>query len=178
MRRARCLRRLAVALLVAVSAPVLAQLQASEPELKAAILINMLLFIDWPANSLQSRDRLTICHLSDSAVARALVRLDGKVRKHQQLQTIRTDGAQLAHCHVVYLAPGDEAQLPEVVQGLRATRGVLITGDTPGYVERGVMINLELAAGRVVFDVNLSAARQAGLNISSKALRLARTVME
>jgi hypothetical protein len=40
------------------------------------------------------------------------------------------------------------------------------------------MLNLDLAGGRVVFDIDLRSAQKAGLQISSKALRLARQVIE
>ncbi|MDO9596180.1 MAG: YfiR family protein [Azoarcus sp.] len=166
-----------LALLLVLPVPALAQRQAPESDLKAAILANMLHFVEWPESGLPPRGRLAICYFSDSAVATALVRLDGKVLRNQQLSTIRTDATRLAQCHAVYLAPDDVAQFPDVLPALRAG-GVLLTGDTPGLLDHGVMINLELVAGRVVFDVHLGAVRRAGLTLSSKALRLARTVLE
>jgi hypothetical protein len=56
--------------------------------------------------------------------------------------------------------------------------GILLVGDTPGYQQRGVMINLEIDGGRVVFDIDLRSVRQADLALSSKVLRLARHVLE
>jgi hypothetical protein len=55
---------------------------------------------------------------------------------------------------------------------------MLLVGDSPGDQQRGVMLNLEIEGGRVVFDIDLRAARQAGLAVSSKVLRLARHVIE
>lgn len=40
------------------------------------------------------------------------------------------------------------------------------------------MLNLELISGRVVFDIDLRSAQRKGLKVSSKALRLARQVIE
>lgn len=156
---------------------VLAQRQAAEPDLKAAILANMLLFIDWPESSGQPQARLSLCYLSESPVAAALARFDGKSVKNRQLRVARIDAAQLAQCHAVYMGPDDSPLLNEPKPDLRSG-GVLLAGDSPGYLQRGVMLNLELVAGQVVFDVDLRATRQAGLSVSSKALRLARTVME
>jgi hypothetical protein len=65
----------------------------------------------------------------------------------------------------------------DVVPKLRSS-GVLFIGDSPGYVQRGVMLNLEVDEGRVVFDIDLHSVREAGLMLSSKVLRLARKVVE
>ena len=61
-----------------------------------------------------------------------------------------------------------------------ATTGapILLFGDTPGFLQRGVMVNLEQVGGRVVFDINLRSLKASGLKLSSKALRLARVVIE
>ncbi len=40
------------------------------------------------------------------------------------------------------------------------------------------MINLELVSERIVFDIDLRPTQKAGLRVSSKALRLARQVIE
>ena len=40
------------------------------------------------------------------------------------------------------------------------------------------MVNLEQVGGRVVFDINLRSLKASGLKLSSKALRLARVVIE
>lgn len=153
-----------------------AQVQAPEPELKAAILANMLLFIDWPPKQ-QASERLLLCHLGDSSVASALAQLDGKLIKGKTLQVLRVDTERSERCHALYFSPADENALNRVAPGLRAA-GVLLAADTPGFLQRGAMLNLELVAGRVVFDIDLRSTRQAGLAVSSKVLRLARQVVE
>lgn len=164
-------------LLFLLAPPAAAQLQAPEAELKAAILANMLLFVDWPAQPVQAMDRLRLCHLGDSPVASALHQLDGKLIKGKALQVLRVDPGNAASCHALYFSPDDDAALTKIATGLHASK-VLLAGDTPGYLQRGVMLNLELVAGRVAFDIDLRAARQSGLTVSSKVLRLARMVVE
>ena len=55
-----------------------AQMRAPEPELKAAIIINMALFVDWPTLSSLPADKLAICFLDESPVATALAKAQGK----------------------------------------------------------------------------------------------------
>lgn len=154
-----------------------AQRQAPEPELKAAILANMLLFVDWPAQGVQAPNRLTVCYLDAGPVAVALDQLNGKVLKGKPLNVVRVDPAMIGGCHALYVSPLDVANLPRVVSNLRAS-GILLVGDSPGFLQRGVMLNLEIDGGRVVFDIDLRSVRQAGLTVSSKVLRLARQVLE
>jgi hypothetical protein len=53
---------------------------------------------------------------------------------------------------------------------------VLTIGDTEGYAEQGVMVNFYLEDNMVRIEINIDAARRAGLNISSQLLKLARIV--
>ncbi len=164
-------------LLLALSPQTQAQPQAPEAELKAAILVNMLLFVDWPIQASQPTDRLTLCYLDAGPVTAVLDLLSGKIIKGKPLQVLRVNATTAAGCHALYLSPNDNTGPARVVPNLRSG-GVLFVGDSPGYLQRGVMINLEVDNGHIVFDIDLRAARQAGLMISSKALRLARKVAE
>lgn len=171
-------QRILLALLLLALTPLAhAQRQASEPDLKAAILVNMLLFVDWPTPQGRSPDRLTVCYLAGSPVATALAQLGGKLLKGQPLQVVRVDAAMLGGCQVLYLSPTDATGLPRLTTSLPG-RGILLVGDSPGYLQRGVMLNLEIEGGRVVFDIDLRSVRQSGLTVSSKVLRLARHVIE
>jgi hypothetical protein len=60
----------------------------------------------------------------------------------------------------------------DVVKG----RPMLTVGDTEGYAQRGIMINMYLDDKRVRFEINAKAARTAGLRVSTKLMSLAGTV--
>lgn len=170
-------RTLLALMLLALAPLAHAQRQAPEPELKAAILVNMLLFVDWPTPQGRSPDRLTVCYLAASPVATALAQLGGKLIRGQPLRVVRTDAAALGDCQVLYLSLTDATSLPRLASSAPAS-GILLVGDSPGYLQRGVMLNLDIEGGRVVFDIDLRLVRQAGLIVSSKVLRLARHVTE
>lgn len=174
---AEAIRRVLLLLLIALSPQAQAQPQAPEAELKAAILVNMLLFVDWPTQASRPQDRLTLCYLDTGPVTAVLDLLSGKIIKGKPLQVLRVNATTAAGCHALYLSPNDSTGLTRVVPNLRSS-GVLFVGDSPGYLQRGVMINLDVDNGHIVFDIDLRSTRQAGLMMSSKALRLARTVVE
>jgi len=53
---------------------------------------------------------------------------------------------------------------------------ILTVGETPGFAERGGVIRFTLEDNRVRFEVNVDAAHQADLNISSRLLTLAKII--
>lgn len=169
-----------VALSLGQAVSAMAQTQAPESDLKAAIISNMLLFVEWPAGASANAapsDQLVICYQEPSPVANALLRLDGKTLKGKSLKVIQIGAGSAAGCHALYLSPGNAAAMSKLLPVL-VSSPVLLAGDSPEYTRNGVMLNLDLAAGRVVFDIDLPSAQKAGLQISSKALRLARQVFE
>ncbi len=60
----------------------------------------------------------------------------------------------------------------QLVKGLP----ILTVGETPGFAERGGMIRFTLEDNRVRFEINVEAAREADLNISSRLLTLAKII--
>ena len=156
----------------------LAQTQAAEPELKAAIIANMLLFVEWPADKSAATDPLTVCYLDSNPVSKALAQLDGKSVKGKPLIVIQSSLDKAAACHAIYFSPDSAPQLSKMTTTGLTHAPILLVGDAPGYLQRGIMINLEQVSGRIVFDIDLKVLQASGLRLSSKALRLARLVIE
>lgn len=155
----------------------IAQSQAPEADLKAAIITNMLLFVEWPAPEVASAQRLTVCYLGNGPVVAALLRLDGKIVKGKMLKIMPFSSGNVAECLALYISPGDSSGMSKVLASIGSS-SVFLAADSPEYVGRGIMLNLELVSGRIVFDVDLGSTQKARLQISSKALRLARQVTE
>ena len=173
--RRSCWQLCALALMLLAPLAAQAQRQAPESELKAAILVNLLLFVAWRAPGAQPQDHLTACYLEAGPVAAALVQFDGKPLKGRPLRVTRVELAQAGRCHLLYVSPLEAGYLLQLAPAMQKG-GVLLVGDSAGYLQRGVMLNLAVDGGRVVFDVDLNSVRQAGLTVSSKVLRLARNV--
>ena len=53
---------------------------------------------------------------------------------------------------------------------------VLTVGDTESFARRGGVVNLVKRENKIKFEINVEAAREAELKISSKLLKLARIV--
>jgi hypothetical protein len=75
----------------------------------------------------------------------------------------------------LFIGSSEAAHLEEVIHALKGLP-VLTIGETPGFARRGCIINLIVEDNKVRFEVNLDAAKQADLNVSSRLLALARII--
>ncbi len=53
---------------------------------------------------------------------------------------------------------------------------ILTIGDSPNFARRGGIINFILVDDKVRFEINVEAAKQANINISSRLLSLAKII--
>ena len=163
----------AACLLALLLVPLLVQAQAlPERELKAQIVLRALLFVQWPPAALSDNQPLLLCLAEPGVLADALESMAGQSINGHRLEVKRVAVDRLQDCHVAYVgAPALDALRTPV-------RGLLLVGDAHALTERGVMLNLVLDQRRVVFDIDLAAARRAGLEMSTQLLRLARFVRQ
>jgi hypothetical protein len=148
----------------------IAQPQPPE-ELKAQIVFRSLLFVEWPGTSLPQGQALQLCLADEGPLATALEGLAGRRINGHALELRRVRGEQFGGCHVALVGAGFDALRAAV-----ADKPVLLVTEAPAMLNLGAMLSLQIEDGRVVFDIGLESARRAGLEISTKLLRLARYV--
>lgn len=175
-------RWLAVAVVVVYCLPLAAQSIPSpravpEYRLKAAFVYNFALFTEWPANALGDGGVLHVCTNPDSALRPALEELADKTVKGHRIELVRLLGESdpVSGCHILFLDALDREHWIQIRKNLDSA-SVLTVTDDPEIGRGGAVIALQLSDNRIVFDIDKNAARQARLILSSKLLRLARTV--
>ncbi len=174
----RSSRRALLALLLLTSQGYAADVpRPTDYEVKAALAFNFLKFVEWPPEApVHSSPVIELCVFDAPSFARAFASIAGKTVGGKRLEIRQVeDLRQAAECHVAFLGRSKRSALPELSAALTA-RGVLTIGDSEGFAERGLLINFYLEDDRVRFEVNLAAARSAGLKLSSRLLKLARLV--
>jgi hypothetical protein len=163
-----------LACLLSLVAPAHAQ-EVSEYRLKAAFLYNFAVFTEWPPDTGGS---LRLCVYGTDPFGEEIDGLEGKLVGDRLLTVQRTPkGGSLEGCQIVFIAASAISELSRVLDGLRGS-DVLTVADSPGALRLGVALNMSVVQSRVAFEANLTAARAAGLNLSSKLLRLATTVIQ
>jgi len=146
-----------------------------EYRLKAAFIYNFALFTEWPADV---GTTLNLCVFGKDPFGEEIDPLQGKKVGDRSIAVQRkTSVESLKGCQIVFIAGSAIGTLPRVLDGLRGTP-VLTVADSPGAAAQGVALNMSVAQSKITFEANLPAARAAGINLSSKLLRLATEVRQ
>jgi hypothetical protein len=148
-----------------------------EYQVKAAFLFNFAKFVEWPPDAFPDpATPVAICVLGEDPFGQGLdAVVEGETLNGRRLVVRRLrDLLQTRDCHVLFVSRS-EKELPALMAGLRSG-GVLTVGEGDDFLEQGGMIRFVLEQNRVRFDINLDAAERGRLKLSSKLLRLARSV--
>lgn len=157
-----------VGLLVALSGGVALAQGELEYQVKAVFLERFARFIEWPAGTLDDpSEPFRIEVLGDDPFAGLLEEAYAKqtIRGHVVVVRHAGDVSELGACHLVFISSSVAPRVREIVARLRR-RPVLLVGDTGGFGAAGVHLNFFLDGGKVRFELNESALREAGLKAS------------
>lgn len=152
-----------------------AELPPGEYQLKAAFLFNFAKFVDWPENAFaETNSPLVIGILGQNPFGQDLEKLvqNKSIGSHPLVVETLTSAAQARSCHILFVSNSETPHLREVFGGLRKAC-VLTVGENERFVESGGMINFVIEGKKIRFEINDSAAKEAGLKVSSKLLSLA-----
>jgi hypothetical protein len=83
----------------------------------------------------------------------------------------------LKDCNILFVSSSEKEHVDGVLGGMKGLP-VLTIGDAPGFARRGGIMNFILEDNKVRFEVNVEAAKDADLTISSRLLALARIVQQ
>lgn len=165
------------ALLLAGLWPVPAALAQApaEARLKARLALTLARFTQWPSGSFASPgEPLLLCALHHSETVQvAFAELTGQTVNGHPVRVV--DGSAPAGCHVLFVHESAwRAGLPLPIP----STPTLTIGDAEGFASRGGMIELVNFNDALRFDVHLGLLRGAQLDLSSRALQLARRVKD
>ncbi len=145
-----------------------------EYEVKAAFLFNFVQFVKWPA---APGGQLLIGILGDDPFGGALDKIiKGETVAGRKLAIKRSHKADdLKGCQVVFVAGSERANVGGILASLTGAN-VLTVGETEGFVKQGGAIGFSSGGEKVRFEINNGAAQRAGMEISSRLLKLASRV--
>ena len=151
---------------------------ASEYPLKAVFLFNFVQFVEWPASAHATPDSpIVVGIVGEDPFGAAL---DNTLKDEQvggrALEARRFKLSEdVTGCHVVFIPGSAKDRAEDLLRKLQG-QPVLIVSETPGFAERGSVINLVMTGQKIRFEVNPQTAARQGLRISSKLLQLAKVV--
>lgn len=149
--------------------------QLPEYRLKAAFLYNFALYTEWPS---EVGGTLHLCVYGADPFGTELDALQGRAVGERSIAVQRKGADEsLGGCDIVFIAASAMDGLSRVLDELRGST-VLTVADSPNAIRRGVALDMTVTQNKVRFAANLLAAHRAGLNFSSKLLRLATEVIQ
>jgi len=151
--------------------------QPAEAQVKSAIILNMARYVDWPTESFSSDGApILFCYSGQGTLTASLPSLQGKtVKGHPVVVRRMNTSVDIAGCHLVVVDATERRYAASIIDRTRHLP-ILTVGDFSGFSRDGGMVELFLQDGKVRFEINLAAARQSHLKISSQLLKVARVI--
>ncbi|MGZ5008278.1 MAG: YfiR family protein [Methylobacter sp.] len=148
-----------------------------EDEVKAAFVYNFAKFVEWPADKIS--DAINLCILGESPLGfSALKAIDGRTAQDKPLVTkLLNKSEELKGCHIVFIAVSERNRMAQLLKTAHQQHALTVS-DMEEFTRTGGVIGLVKTDEKIRFDINLFAAKEAGLVISSRLLNLALTIYD
>lgn len=147
-----------------------------ESEVRAAIIVNFIHYVEWPDNPSPNAE-MRICVVGQGNTADALLAFNGKVIHGLRVAVESRShiASNAANCRVLFLG---ESSTRSPIDWLREVSGqpILTVSEGDDFLPNGGIITLNRIGSRISFDINMVAMRRSSLRIGSQLLRLARDV--
>ena len=149
-----------------------------EYRVKLAFLYNFAQFVQWPSEAFQNPTApLNICVAGPDPFQDEMEQsLRGRTAGGHPIaiKRLKSDDDPRA-CHMVFVRASERRLAAKILASLKGS-STLTVGESKGFVNMGGVINLTLDENKLRFEINLDAATQTRLKISSKLLALAKIV--
>jgi len=152
-----------------------AQGQMEEHEAKAAFVLRLVNFIQWPAESGQGPLIIGTVGADETSVALQRLAAGKPVNGREIVIRRLAADADLKGYHVLFIGASEAKNTAAILDRARGV-SVLTIGETDGFGQHGGIVNLSLSDGRIRLEVNPHAAERAHLQLSSRLLSLATLV--
>ena len=151
-----------------------------DTQAKAAALSNVIAFTEWPKTAFATVDAPLVLGVIGEGPVSALLEqyLANEAWLGRRITLRRVNSAVDARsCHVLFVAASEFARWKAIAREIIG-RPILTVSDADGFAHQGGMVEFGMGQDKVKLRVNLSVARDAGLTLSSKLLRIAQIVGE
>ena len=140
--------------------------------IKAAFLYDLIKQTRWPS----AQAHMQICVVGSDPFGPAWRSIEGRPVGTTKLHIeARQPDQSLDGCSVVFVGLSEQGRVSQIVVGL-ANSPVLTVSEIAGFAQVGGIVRLMNVDNRLHFKINLAAARQAKLAISTDVLKLADSV--
>lgn len=156
-----------------------------EYKIKAAFIYNFIKFIDWQDHGLPEKNSTIIIGVlgknpfnnSFEPITKKKVKTKKVIVRYFADFKKMTDKTSLKKCHVLFICDSEKEHLKDVINAVKDSC-VLTVGEMDGLLKAGGIIKFTMHKKKVRFEINLTAAQCAKLEIRSQFLKLAKKVIK
>jgi hypothetical protein len=148
---------------------------SQEYQLKAAFLFNFTQFVEWPSSAFSSaKSPIVIGILGEDPFGTYIEEIvqgeevNGRPLVIQRYHTIE----EIKQCHILFINLPKTSKQEQIIKSLKG-KNILSVGESSNFIKEGGIIKFSMIDNKIHFQINPEAAKEAGLTISSKLLRLA-----
>lgn len=156
----------------------LADAALPEYQVKALFLLNFTKYVEWPPIAFAASDTpITIGLSGESKLGEALKSVvAGKTIAGRAIVIRQVESPEeLSQCHILFISGAESSRYRQIIDKISALP-ILTVGEDAAFAQNGGIINFVLKNGNVRLEIDLSAAKKAGLTISSRLLAVADVV--
>jgi hypothetical protein len=148
---------------------------SAEARIKAGIVYNLALAVNWPDSALPS-GVFVIGVVGQDVSDPQLSHLAGKEVRRRELSLVeRLASPAVGTAQIVYISRSEQSRLGDLLRSL-ASLPLLTVSEIDGFCEEGGMVQLRRDRNRIQLLVNRRATERAGLRLSSQLLKVAEIV--
>lgn len=140
-----------------------------EYELKAAFIYRFIDYVEW--NKTNNLKMFEIAVLSESPITEMLIEIGRDKKAKNKNMDVREyyDLNDIDFCDILFVSKNYNSPIETVISKF-GNKNILIITEQSGYCAKGAQINFLVLENKLKFEVNLNAAKRAGLKISSQLL--------
>jgi len=147
-------------------------------EIQAAFLIKFISYVKWPPDVFLNPDAPVIIWIAGRDPFGSLIdtlarseTINNRRVEIRRSDTVKNIGAG----HILFVSPTMTTQMALIMEHI-ADQAMLVVGDTPGFLDKGGMIAFVRKGAKIRFDISKTNCDNAGLEISSKLLKVAKKI--
>lgn len=151
-------------------------IEATEYQIKGAMMMNFIKFVDWPDQSDDDRDEITIGIMGKVDFGDTLSQLEGRTIKGKQIAVRRISTLnQLADCQVLFVGASESHRCYQILREVSGAP-VLTIGEDQDFIRLGGIIRFYYEENHIHFEINQAAAMKSDLKLSAKLLEVAAAI--
>jgi len=151
----------------------------NEYQAKASFLAAFPKFVDWPSDAFSAEQSpLLLCVFGDFSFGTSLAQATRGISIRGRRVEVRWTRKEqdLRACHILFVSRSEGKRYGSIFKSIQGAN-VLTVGETSDFLASGGAIGFLIAEDKLQFEVNMGAASDAHLRISSNMLALARHVI-